>query len=78
MDKRMADRLARRIERDTPDCSVTGTRRHGPGNYSLDVVNTETGVPFQVSCPEAWQERMRVASYYHYQACATIEDALGY
>jgi len=76
MDKRMAGRLARRIERDAPDCSVTGSRRYGPGDYSLDVVDIRTGVPFEVTSPEAWQQRMQQSWQDNLLAIAMQEPAI--
>jgi hypothetical protein len=61
MNKREAQRLARRIEREAPRCRVTGLRHYGGGRYSLDVADTIEGSPFEVSSVEDWEERQRAA-----------------
>lgn len=61
MDKRTANRLARRIQADDPQCRVTGTRDYGAGDYGLDVIDTRTGISFVVDTEADWEERVKAA-----------------
>jgi hypothetical protein len=57
VDKRTAERLARKIERDDPRCSAASINRWGSGGYSLTVTDSRTGYRFQVYSPQDWEER---------------------
>ena len=64
MTKRDAQRLAKKIAKDAPGCTVTGMRvwtsERRPGHYSyeVEVVDTRTGYPFVVTSSEDWVERL--------------------
>ena len=60
MNRKEAEKLAKRIEREAPECRVTGTRVYRDGRYpqyALDVADASTGDSFVVGSPEAWLQR---------------------
>lgn len=56
MNRKEAEALSKRIERDDPLCRVTGIRNVS-GTRALDVTDTRTGDSFVVASPEQWAER---------------------
>lgn len=63
MDKRMAERLAKRIERDDQAVSVAGVRRYAVGAYVVECQDTRNGIPFLVHNPEDWEERVKASEF---------------
>jgi hypothetical protein len=61
MDKKTAQRLAKRIEREDSKCQVTGIRHHDSGYYSLAVTDMRNGYPFVVTDIEDWERRQQEA-----------------
>lgn len=59
-----AKSLAKRIERDDPQCHVQSYRSYGSGGYGLNVVDTRTGIAFVVDSLADWQERGKATNAY--------------
>jgi hypothetical protein len=59
-----AKRLARRIERDDPQCHVKGYYHFGTGSerYAVDTIDTRTGNTFRVTTLAEWKDRCRAAA----------------
>lgn len=60
MNRKEAEALSRKIEKDDPLCHVTGIRNMS-GTRALDVTDTRTGDSFVVASPEQWAERRNMA-----------------
>jgi hypothetical protein len=61
VNKRQAEALSTRIERESPSTRVTGFRRWRFGQtvcYVIDAEDVRTGYPFIVYDEEDWNERM--------------------
>lgn len=58
MDKKTAQRLAKRIEREDSKCQVTGIRHHDSGYYSLAVTDMRNGYPFVVTDVKDWERQL--------------------
>lgn len=58
MTRTEARTLARDIKRDAPTLHVTGTRSYGRGSYSLEVLDTVSGIPAVYHTREAWEDRL--------------------
>ena len=60
MNRKEAEKLAKQIEREAPECRVTDTLVDRGGRYPayvLSVTDTRTGDSFLVPNPESWTER---------------------
>ncbi len=49
-----AHRLAQQIECDANHCRVIGFQYHD-GRWSLDILDTRTGIVFEIKEPQDWQ-----------------------
>lgn len=58
MNKRVAERLKRRIWRESTTCIPHEIRRWGRGIYDLVVFDTVGGYSFIVPCPAVWDQRV--------------------
>lgn len=65
--KRDAQALSKQIERDDPQCTVTGLRHWGRGSYEIDAIDTRTGGRFVVRSAEDWRERREWAAWIPYK-----------
>ena len=61
MDKRTAQRLAKRIERDDAKCHVAGLRWETGVGYSVTIVDARSGYIVVVRSVEDWERRQREA-----------------
>jgi len=72
MNKREAQKLAKRIEGDDPLCRVTGLWHWHHGRWGIDVTDTRTGYPFVVGSEYDWEMRRRAAEL---DMAAAFEEA---
>jgi hypothetical protein len=61
--------MTKQIEKDDPECHVTGTRKYGPGDYAIDVVDTRTGTPFTIHNTEDWYTRVEESKFTQEHDC---------
>jgi hypothetical protein len=64
MNKRQAERLAKKISVDDPQCRVEAIRDWGTGYFDLRVIDTRTGIQFIVHDSANWTERRKLAELY--------------